>query len=63
MAITRARRGVVVVGDPETLGMDENWRAFLVWCQQRGVVMNESELLSTTQEPESDCEDEACTSP
>lgn len=45
VAITRARRGVVVVGDPDTLMSDPHWRAFLRWCKARGAVMEESGLL------------------
>ena len=46
VAITRARRGVVVVGDPDTLKRDKHWRAFLRWCEQRGAVMGEAELFA-----------------
>lgn len=45
VAITRARRGVVVVGDPNTLRRDPHWRAFMQWCDKHGAVMDESTLL------------------
>lgn len=44
VAITRARRGVVVVGDPDTLKRDRHWRAFLQWCERRGAAMGETSL-------------------
>eukprot|EP00752_Nemacystus_decipiens_P008749 g7810.t1 len=44
VAITRARRGVVVVGDPDTLKRDRHWRAFLQWCERRGATMGEASL-------------------
>ncbi|CAN0292068.1 unnamed protein product [Ectocarpus sp. 12 AP-2014] len=44
VAITRARRGVVVVGDPDTLKRDRHWRAFLQWCERRGAAMGEASL-------------------
>eukprot|EP00927_Polykrikos_kofoidii_P061583 TRINITY_DN56412_c0_g1_i1.p1 TRINITY_DN56412_c0_g1~~TRINITY_DN56412_c0_g1_i1.p1 ORF type:complete len:932 (+),score=157.82 TRINITY_DN56412_c0_g1_i1:92-2797(+) len=37
--LTRAKRGMVVIGHFETLANDEHgWRPFLVWAQQRGLV-------------------------
>lgn len=45
VAITRARRGVVVIGDPDTLARDRHWRAFFRWCERRGAVMGEPELF------------------
>lgn len=50
VAITRARRGVVVVGDPDTLKRDKHWRAFLKWCEMKGAVMGEPELLAAGEE-------------
>eukprot|EP00903_Cladosiphon_okamuranus_P006318 g6193.t1 len=44
VAITRARRGVVVVGDPDTLKKNRHWRAFLQWCERRGATMGETSL-------------------
>lgn len=44
VAITRARRGVVVVGDPDTLKRDRHWRAFLQWCERRGATIGEASL-------------------
>lgn len=45
VAVTRARRGVVVVGDPDTLMGDVHWRAFLRWCERRGAVLGEPALF------------------
>lgn len=44
VAITRARRGIIVVGDPDTLKRDRHWRAFLQWCERRGAAMGETSL-------------------
>uniref|UniRef100_A0A0G4HN17 Uncharacterized protein n=1 Tax=Chromera velia CCMP2878 TaxID=1169474 RepID=A0A0G4HN17_9ALVE len=41
VAITRARRGLVVVGDPLTLGFDENWESFIQFCSDRGLLVDE----------------------
>lgn len=43
VAITRARRGLVVVGHPQTLQHDPTWCAWLQWARAEGVVMHESE--------------------
>ena len=40
VALTRARRGLVVVGDPETLAADATWRAYLQWLEKRGCVVD-----------------------
>lgn len=37
VAITRAKRGLVIVGDSQTLSSDENWRALVDWCRNEGV--------------------------
>jgi hypothetical protein len=38
VAITRAKRGLVVVGDARTLRADGVWAAWLKWAVQQGVV-------------------------
>jgi regulator of nonsense transcripts 1 len=35
VAVTRARRGLIVVGDATTLSTDNHWRAFIQYCKQR----------------------------
>ncbi len=35
VALTRARRGLIVIGDPETLRHDENWRAWIDHIRSR----------------------------
>ena len=37
VAITRAKRGLVVVGDPKTLRYDPTWRSWLDWAEERGL--------------------------
>ena len=37
VAITRAKRGLVVVGDPQTLRYDHTWRSWLDWAEERGL--------------------------
>ena len=37
VAITRAKRGLVVVGDPQTLRYDPTWRSWLDWAEERGL--------------------------
>ncbi|KAI8470873.1 MAG: putative DNA helicase [Monoraphidium minutum] len=37
VAATRARRGLVVVGDAATLARDPTWRAWLAWARAKGV--------------------------
>jgi superfamily I DNA and/or RNA helicase len=41
VALTRARAGLIVVGDLETLGGgDKHWEAFQKWCDEVGCVFN-----------------------
>mmetsp|Transcript_33307 Transcript_33307/g.42783 ORF Transcript_33307/g.42783 Transcript_33307/m.42783 type:complete len:241 (+) Transcript_33307:1189-1911(+) len=44
VAVTRAKRGIVVIGDPRTLKFDLNWNAFIKWCHSNGVVLDSSEI-------------------
>lgn len=37
VAITRARRGLIVLGNPKTLRHDGTWRAWLDWAEERGL--------------------------
>ena len=37
VALTRAREGLVVVGDPDLLGTDERWRVWLAFCRRHGL--------------------------
>ena len=46
VAITRARRGLVVLGDAETLASDGTWRAYLQWLERRGCVTSLRELCA-----------------
>ena len=47
MAVTRARSGLIVVGDSRTLRMDRHWRAFLDYCRDEGTIIKaDPELLA-----------------
>ncbi|MCJ1385570.1 hypothetical protein MMC17_008693 [Xylographa soralifera] len=37
VALTRARDGLVVVGDPKLLCVDERWRVFVAFCRRHGL--------------------------
>lgn len=37
VAITRARRGLILLGHPSTLRHDGHWRAYLDWVDERGL--------------------------
>jgi len=37
VALTRARRGMIVVGCPETLRNDHTWSSWLDWVQESGL--------------------------
>jgi superfamily I DNA and/or RNA helicase len=37
VALTRARRGLIVVGDPDTLRSDETWSAWLAHIRSRNL--------------------------
>lgn len=41
VAITRAKRGLVVVGDPGTLQSHPLWRGWLGWARRMGVFVEE----------------------
>jgi regulator of nonsense transcripts 1 len=40
VALTRAKRGLVVVGDASTLRSDPVWSAWLAWAKKQGVVVD-----------------------
>ena len=40
VALTRARNGIIVVGDAQTLRYERNWRAFISWCQANRVFIS-----------------------
>ena len=37
VALTRAKEGLIVIGNPNILREDENWRAFLTFCTRNGL--------------------------
>lgn len=40
VAITRAKSGLIVVGDSKTLQYERNWRDFIDWCKQNDCYTN-----------------------
>jgi superfamily I DNA and/or RNA helicase len=40
VAITRAKNGLVVIGDSETLANERHWNAFLSWCKEHDCVIS-----------------------
>ena len=42
VALTRARRGLLVVGCPRTLRADETWGAWVRWAQESGLEVKSS---------------------
>ena len=46
VAITRAKNGVVIVGDRSTLEHDPHWRAFIDWCCTQGCYTKHPDLKS-----------------
>ncbi|KAL1507836.1 hypothetical protein AB1Y20_007444 [Prymnesium parvum] len=42
VAITRARRGIVIVGDPNTLRASSIWRDYLGWLSDQGCIVDSS---------------------
>jgi superfamily I DNA and/or RNA helicase len=47
VALTRARRGLIVVGDPRTLVRDPTWAAWLKWVQRKSLAVTASEHESS----------------
>ncbi len=50
VAITRARRGLVVLGDRQTLSSDPVWRAYLAWIDHHQLAMSGDTLLPRGEE-------------
>ena len=44
VALTRAKSGLIVVGDPDTLSHEKNWRAFMQWCKEEGAYLQADAL-------------------
>lgn len=42
VALTRAKRGLVVVGDATTLRSDRVWSAWLAWARKQGVIVEQT---------------------
>ena len=38
VALTRAREGLLVIGSPEVMGVDECWREWMAFCERNGLV-------------------------
>ena len=38
VAITRAKRGLIIIGNPVTLSHDHNWKGMLDWIEERNLM-------------------------
>ena len=47
VAVTRARRALVVVGDSRTLCCDAHWLALIEWCRSQGCYTLAEEVQAT----------------
>ncbi len=64
VAITRARRGLVVLGNGETLRHDANWRAWLSWVTERMMPPQQrSQQLPPTEQQQQPCQQQALQQP
>ena len=45
VAITRARSGLIVIGDSRTLRHDRHWSAFIEWCKEENVLIASDEIV------------------
>jgi superfamily I DNA and/or RNA helicase len=45
VAITRARRGLILVGDAKVLKSCRHWAALLASCEERGLSMSDRDLI------------------
>ena len=45
VAITRAKRGLIVVGNPRTLQSDTTWGAWLQYVEQGRYIVDEQHLM------------------
>jgi hypothetical protein len=50
VAITRARRGLIVLGDRQTLSGDPVWRAYLAWIDHHRLAISGDTLLPRGEE-------------
>ena len=48
VAITRARRGLVLVGDARTLRSSHHWTALIESCESRGCFVDAGQLYAST---------------
>ena len=48
VAITRAKRGLVVLGNRATLSSDETWRKWFKWVDKYGLTVRSSEFVGST---------------
>jgi hypothetical protein len=44
VALTRAKEALVVIGNPEVLGQDANWRQWMAYCWRNGLVRDDKEI-------------------
>merc|ERR1712188_223388 len=49
--ITRARRGLIVIGNTDTLRSDPTWGKWLDWADEQGLIMRKPERSQPQPEP------------
>lgn len=47
ISVTRAKSGLLVVGDSSTLRYDRHWRAFVDWCRKEGCYISQTMSAET----------------
>lgn len=47
VALTRARSGLIVVGDSKTLQHEKHWRSFVQWCKFEGCFVSASSISAS----------------
>ncbi len=46
VAITRARRGLIVIGDPQTLKTNPTWASYLEFLEEKKVTLSSEEVMA-----------------
>lgn len=52
VALTRAKHGLIVIGNPDVLQLDDDWRAFMDFCNRNGLWVDKEGTASVPYAPE-----------